>query len=118
MLACGTRMAAASSAWVSPATASPTPTSAKLHAEQHGPANDGDGGALHRRGHVNKNLITSAAWEPYGGLRAYQINTPDGGAASVEYMLGDDGAKPPMRDAALPAAVTKCARSLRSWFGR
>ena len=40
-------------------------------------------------------VISNAAWEPYGGLRGYQINTADGGVASVEYMLGDNASSYP-----------------------
>ncbi len=36
------------------------------------------------------NVISNIAWEPYGGLRGYQINHPgSSSASSVEYVLGD-----------------------------
>jgi RHS repeat-associated protein len=46
-------------------------------------------------GNINSQLISAVAWEPYGGLRGYQVDTLDGGNAAVEYMLGDDGANSP-----------------------
>src|SRR5262249_17892623 len=42
------------------------------------------------------NVISNVAWEPYGGLRGYQINhAVSGTASSVEYMLGDFQSPPP-----------------------
>ena len=39
--------------------------------------------------------ISAVSWEPYGGLRAYQVNGPGGTpSAAVEYRLGDSAAKP------------------------
>jgi RHS repeat-associated protein len=39
--------------------------------------------------------ITNVAWEPYGGLRAYQINHPNSAnSSSVQYFLGDNAASP------------------------
>ncbi len=36
------------------------------------------------------NVISNIAWEPYGGLRGYQINHPGSStASSVEYVLGE-----------------------------
>jgi len=39
-------------------------------------------------------VIQGAVWEPYGGLRGYEVDS-DGGKVGVEYMLGDDGTSPP-----------------------
>lgn len=33
--------------------------------------------------------ISDVAWEPYGGLRGYQLNPAAGGPGAVEYFLGD-----------------------------
>jgi len=39
--------------------------------------------------------ITNVAWEPYGSLRAYQINHPSSAnSSSVQYFLGDNAASP------------------------
>ena len=37
-------------------------------------------------------LLSSVSWEPYGGLRGYQVNSPTVSTthASVEYLLGDN----------------------------
>lgn len=41
-------------------------------------------------------VIGSVVWEPYGGLRGYQITHPGSSTvSSVEYMLGDDGTSVP-----------------------
>ncbi|MFN0064076.1 MAG: RHS repeat-associated core domain-containing protein [Myxococcaceae bacterium] len=42
-------------------------------------------------------LISHVVWEPYGGLRGYQVNHPGSGTPSaVEWMLGDNGTvRPP-----------------------
>ena len=45
--------------------------------------------------------ISNVAWEPYGGLRAYQVNGAS--AAGVEYMLGGSAAE---SDAGCPGQVT------------
>lgn len=39
-------------------------------------------------------VIQGIAWEPYGSMRGYEIDT-DGGKEGVEYMLGDDGTVAP-----------------------
>ncbi len=41
-------------------------------------------------------LLSSILWEPYGGLRGYELHlSGNGSAAAVEYMLGDDASQPP-----------------------
>jgi len=42
-----------------------------------------------------RRLVSNVVWEPYGGLRGYQLNPPQGGALAVEYALGDDGSVAP-----------------------
>jgi RHS repeat-associated protein len=46
---------------------------------------------------VEHTLVSHIIWEPFGGLRGYQLNspTPTGSSRSVEYALGDDGSVPP-----------------------
>jgi RHS repeat-associated protein len=42
-------------------------------------------------------VLTNIAWEPFGGLRGYQLNPPSAPAleVAVEYAQGDDGSVPP-----------------------
>ncbi len=51
---------------------------------------------------LETDIITNAKWFPYGGLRAYEVNTPvtPGGVSSVEYLVGDVSS--------LPASKTTC----------
>ncbi len=43
-----------------------------------------------------RTLASSVKWEPYGGLRGYQLNfVPANTYATVEYMLGDDSSQYP-----------------------
>ena len=45
---------------------------------------------------TQSNLISAVAWEPYGGLRGYQIKHPTTATTSaVEYLLGDNGSVTP-----------------------
>jgi RHS repeat-associated protein len=45
---------------------------------------------------TQSNVLSGAVWEPYGGLRGYQINHPTSGNASgVEYFLGDNSSVAP-----------------------
>jgi RHS repeat-associated protein len=54
-------------------------------------------------------LISNVLWEPYGGLRGYQITHPGSSTMStVEYLLGDDGTKAPN---ACPSAAPDAAKS-------
>lgn len=36
-------------------------------------------------------LVSNVTWEPFGGLRGYQLNHPGGSSRAVEYALGDNG---------------------------
>lgn len=40
-------------------------------------------------------VIQNVQWEPYGGLRGYQVTPPDGGSFTVEYRQGDNGESAP-----------------------
>jgi RHS repeat-associated protein len=40
-------------------------------------------------------IIENVAWEPYGGLRGYQIDHPGGEQTAVEYAMGEANAAPP-----------------------
>jgi YD repeat-containing protein len=45
------------------------------------------------------NVISAVTWEPYGGLRAYQIaHQASGTSSAVEYALGDNGEGAPTGD--------------------
>jgi RHS repeat-associated protein len=45
---------------------------------------------------TKSNIISAIAWEPYGGVRGYQINHPTtANASAVEYLLGDNGSVAP-----------------------
>jgi len=59
---------------------------------------------------TQSNVISGAVWEPYGGLRGYQINHPTSGNSSgVEYLLGDDGAAAP--SSSCPSSVPSSSSS-------
>ena len=59
---------------------------------------------------TQSNIISGAVWEPYGGLRGYQINHPTSGNASgVEYFLGDDSAATP--SSGCPSSVPSTSSS-------
>ncbi|MFP2928433.1 RHS repeat-associated core domain-containing protein [Pyxidicoccus sp. 3LG] len=63
-------------------------------------------------------VVSHITWEPFGGLRGYQLNHSGGGASAVEYALGDDGSLPPSGcDMAFPSSsvsdLTGRLRSLR-----
>ncbi|QSQ24501.1 hypothetical protein JY651_05985 [Pyxidicoccus parkwayensis] len=46
--------------------------------------------------YTDTRIIDAVAWEPFGGLRGYQVNHPVSATRSaVEYMLGDNGAQAP-----------------------
>lgn len=47
--------------------------------------------------------ITSVLWEPYGGLRGYQMQHPSDGTSTLEYMLGDDASAGPEAGSECPA---------------
>ncbi|MBZ4408933.1 hypothetical protein K8640_11960 [Myxococcus sp. XM-1-1-1] len=69
-------------------------------------------------GAAERTVVSNIAWEPYGGLRGYQMDFSNGGAQSVEYALGDDGSVAPSGcAAAFPSAMasdkTGRLRSLR-----
>jgi RHS repeat-associated protein len=49
-------------------------------------------------------VLSAAAWEPYGGLRGYQVNHPGGGTSAVEYMLGDHAQAAPSAGAECPSS--------------
>jgi RHS repeat-associated protein len=40
-------------------------------------------------------VLSQVRWEPFGGLRGYQVDLPQGGALAVEYMQGDNSTLPP-----------------------
>lgn len=42
-----------------------------------------------------RSLLTNIVWEPFGGVRGYQLNPPSGMARAVEYAAGDDGSIAP-----------------------
>lgn len=45
---------------------------------------------------TQSNIISGVLWEPYAGLRGYQINHPaSGNSSAVEYVLGGDGSVAP-----------------------
>ena len=59
---------------------------------------------------TQSNLISAVAWEPYGGLRGYQIKHPTTSTTSaVEYLLGDNGANTP--SPACPTSVPSTGSS-------
>ncbi|WP_158617077.1 RHS repeat-associated core domain-containing protein [Corallococcus exercitus] len=71
-------------------------------------------------GPETRRLLSKVAWEPFGGLRGYEINPLPAQSApvAVEYALGDDGTQPPSNcSAAFPSAsnsdLTGRLRSLR-----
>ncbi|WP_375759283.1 RHS repeat-associated core domain-containing protein [Corallococcus exercitus] len=71
-------------------------------------------------GPQTKRLLSKVAWEPFGGLRGYQINPlpPQSSPVAVEYALGDDGTQAPTGcSVAFPSAansdLTGRLRSLR-----
>lgn len=50
-------------------------------------------------------LLTNITWEPFGGLRGYQINAPtniSSASASVEYLLGDNSSVSTMTSCSSP----------------
>jgi len=49
--------------------------------------------------------ISAVTWEPYGALRGYQINHPDGPTSAIEYMLGDDSSTAPSAGSECPASA-------------
>jgi RHS repeat-associated protein len=52
-------------------------------------------------------IINSVIWEPYGGLRGYQISHPGSSTVStIEYMLGDDGTVAPSACPVNPPSAT------------
>jgi RHS repeat-associated protein len=52
-------------------------------------------------------MVSDVVWEPYGGLRGYQLLPPHGGPIAVEYALGDDGSVAPGDcGAGFPAVAT------------
>ncbi|WP_181790747.1 RHS repeat-associated core domain-containing protein [Myxococcus llanfairpwllgwyngyllgogerychwyrndrobwllllantysiliogogogochensis] len=47
-----------------------------------------------------RRIVSTVAWEPFGGLRGYQMHHAGSGtSSSVEYMLGDDSSSPPTSSA-------------------
>ncbi|NNC03988.1 hypothetical protein HJC10_14175 [Corallococcus exiguus] len=71
-------------------------------------------------GSQTERLVSKVAWEPFGGLRGYQINPLPAQTrpVAVEYALGDDGTQAPSGcSAAFPSAtnsdLTGRVRSLR-----
>ncbi|NNB99215.1 RHS repeat-associated core domain-containing protein [Corallococcus exiguus] len=71
-------------------------------------------------GPETQRLVSKVAWEPFGGLRGYQINPlpAQSRPVAVEYALGDDGTQAPANCAvAFPSAansdLTGRPRSLR-----
>ncbi|WP_223631603.1 hypothetical protein [Corallococcus sp. EGB] len=71
-------------------------------------------------GPQTERLVSKVAWEPFGGLRGYQINPLPAQTrpVAVEYALGDDGTQAPANcSAAFPSAansdLTGRVRSLR-----
>ncbi|MCY1019868.1 RHS repeat-associated core domain-containing protein [Pyxidicoccus sp. MSG2] len=69
-------------------------------------------------GAESRRLVSNITWEPFGGLRGYQLNPPSGTARAVEYALGDNGTLAPANCAvgfpsALDSDRTGRTRSLR-----
>jgi RHS repeat-associated protein len=69
-------------------------------------------------GGVTRPVASNVVWEPFGGLRGYQLNYANGGASGVEYALGDDSSLAPQGcDAPFPGTAgsdeTGRLRSLR-----
>ncbi|WP_158625701.1 RHS repeat protein [Corallococcus carmarthensis] len=71
-------------------------------------------------GPQTKRLVSKVAWEPFGGLRGYQLNPlpAQSRPVAVEYALGDDGTQAPTHcSVAFPSAtnsdLTGRLRSLR-----
>ncbi|NTX06554.1 RHS repeat-associated core domain-containing protein [Myxococcus sp. CA040A] len=69
-------------------------------------------------GSETRRLVSDIVWEPFGGLRGYQLNPLSGTSRAVEYALGDDGHLPPANcgvgfPSSLGSDLTGRLRSLR-----
>lgn len=66
-------------------------------------------------------IITNIDWEPYGGLRAYQMNSPASSAvSSAEYLLSGDSATEPSLHCGLgrPSGLDETGRLRALWVSR
>lgn len=65
-------------------------TGARAHQVQHI-----DVEVFTNTGSETRRLVSDILWEPFGGLRGYQLNPLSGTSRAVEYALGDEGHLPP-----------------------